>query len=325
MKINRQALIVSFLLALTMGLQAISPAMVHACAAASGLLPARIIYGMISQRSRPLAWLVSPFVGIASGMTAHRFLYKFTACGKIEAAEHVMRIVRNYLFARESFDTDDDLLQEVFGFYLSQEWPLIEACNDLMSHRDLSLQAIDMAQDSQQEDSMYTVRAERVKQVMHAAIENMNRAIKCIRAHKDYSFQLGKFRELQHQKELLKAQQSAMIAQWFNVVLQVADLWLQWNKTSTPQQTTSAVAPAQQQEEIQEPHYESESCCVCLENFDKINETSVERVIIRPCGHDICKNCARELFFGVTKAKTCPTCRATVDLDRLQMDLQKKR
>jgi|GEM_PF-5792186 len=324
MKINRQVLFMGILFSLTMGLQAISSAMVHTCAAAFGLLPARLIYGMIAKKNRIFALLMSPLVGIASGLTTHRFLYKFTACGKIEAAEHTMRAVRHYLFARESFDTDDDLLQEVFGLYVSQEWPLIEACNDLMSHRDASLQAIEMAQDSQQEDSIYAVRAERVKQVMYAAIENMNRAIRYIRAHKDYSFQLGKFRELHHQKELVKAQQSAMIAQWFNVALQVVDLWLQWSKAPTPQQTTSAVVPAQQQE-IQGPHYESESCCVCLEDFAKDNNPGVQRIILRPCGHDICKTCAHQLFFGAIKAKTCPTCRTKVDLDRLKMGLQKKR
>lgn len=55
------------------------------------------------------------------------------------------------------------------------------------------------------------------------------------------------------------------------------------------------------------PHYETEDCCVCAESFN-----DVARVFLTPCGHDICKACARSWFFDQHKS-TCPMCRATVD------------
>jgi len=91
-------------------------------------------------------------------------------------------------------------------------------------------------------------------------------------------------------------------------------------ETVTTQKPQQAVV---QKEVAAEPCYKSESCCVCLENFDETNGTTVKRVFLRRCGHDICKNCAQQLFFGSTKATTCPQCRASVDRERLQLDLKR--
>jgi hypothetical protein len=65
-----------------------------------------------------------------------------------------------------------------------------------------------------------------------------------------------------------------------------------------------------------EKEYPSKDCCVCLESFK-----SVDRVFLRPCGHDMCKNCIFQWFFGKEGHKTCPTCRGTVNLERLSQDL----
>jgi hypothetical protein len=63
--------------------------------------------------------------------------------------------------------------------------------------------------------------------------------------------------------------------------------------------------------------YPSDACCVCLDDFGG----DVGRVYLKPCGHDMCKNCAYDWFFGVTQKKECPQCRAAVSLDQLQEDI----
>lgn len=73
----------------------------------------------------------------------------------------------------------------------------------------------------------------------------------------------------------------------------------------------------------EQPHaahyYPSEACCVCLEKFDV-----VERVFLKPCGHDMCKICAIEWFYeyNADHTKTCPICRSWVNLDQLGVDLE---
>lgn len=66
-------------------------------------------------------------------------------------------------------------------------------------------------------------------------------------------------------------------------------------------------------------YYPSEACCVCLEKFD-----IVERVFLKPCGHDMCKICAIEWFYeyNADRTKTCPICRSWVNLDQLGIDLE---
>jgi hypothetical protein len=66
------------------------------------------------------------------------------------------------------------------------------------------------------------------------------------------------------------------------------------------------------------PHYEfdtypSDDCCCCLDSFD-----TVQRVFIKPCGHDICTGCARQWFFGGGN-RNCPQCRAVVDRDYMSI------
>ncbi len=65
-------------------------------------------------------------------------------------------------------------------------------------------------------------------------------------------------------------------------------------------------------------YYPSEACCVCLEQFD-----IVERIFLKPCGHDMCKICAIEWFYeyNADQTKTCPICRSWVNLDQLGIDL----
>ena len=53
--------------------------------------------------------------------------------------------------------------------------------------------------------------------------------------------------------------------------------------------------------------YPSEDCCSCMESFDDVN-----RVFIKPCGHDICALCAQDWFF-TNKNNTCPHCRTAAD------------
>lgn len=63
--------------------------------------------------------------------------------------------------------------------------------------------------------------------------------------------------------------------------------------------------------------YTSTECVVCLEEFGG----SVKRLYLKPCGHDICKQCAFDWFFGSNQKRTCPQCRANVNLDALQNDI----
>ncbi len=77
-------------------------------------------------------------------------------------------------------------------------------------------------------------------------------------------------------------------------------------------------APAYSPDYQEEKLYPSEACCTCLESFD-----SVSRVFLKPCGHDICKDCAYQWFFVPNRNdnKTCPQCRSSVNLDKLSMDV----
>jgi hypothetical protein len=61
--------------------------------------------------------------------------------------------------------------------------------------------------------------------------------------------------------------------------------------------------------------YLSEECCVCYESFQ-----DVRRIILRPCGHDICTGCACSWFI-TDQRKTCPQCRAVIDRLALERDL----
>ena len=66
----------------------------------------------------------------------------------------------------------------------------------------------------------------------------------------------------------------------------------------------------------EEKLYPSEDCCVCYESFK-----DVSRIFLKPCGHDICKDCAFKWFFGEEQGKTCPMCRTEVDFNRLSQDI----
>lgn len=61
--------------------------------------------------------------------------------------------------------------------------------------------------------------------------------------------------------------------------------------------------------------YPSTECAVCYEDL-----TNHTRVFLKPCGHDMCKNCASTWFFTNNK-KSCPQCRSTVDRDHLSFAL----
>lgn len=63
--------------------------------------------------------------------------------------------------------------------------------------------------------------------------------------------------------------------------------------------------------------YTSDECVVCLENFG--GET--KRIYLKPCGHDMCKKCAFDWFFGATQKTECPQCRSSVNLHQLQNDI----
>ncbi len=61
-------------------------------------------------------------------------------------------------------------------------------------------------------------------------------------------------------------------------------------------------ATIDQEIEIDNQSHESTSCCICWELF-----SDVERVVLHPCSHDTCIDCAHQWFFKYDK-KTCPVC-----------------
>jgi hypothetical protein len=79
-----------------------------------------------------------------------------------------------------------------------------------------------------------------------------------------------------------------------------------------PQATRPSIAPVPA-----EKQFTSQACCACLDDFG----ADVERVYLKPCGHDICKSCAYEWFFGATQKTQCPQCRGIVDLNKLQNEI----
>ncbi len=64
--------------------------------------------------------------------------------------------------------------------------------------------------------------------------------------------------------------------------------------------------------------YATQQCCICFESFQEVDE-----IFLRPCGHDICADCAQEWFFNNNpdNTKTCPICRSYVDLGQLWEDI----
>jgi hypothetical protein len=75
---------------------------------------------------------------------------------------------------------------------------------------------------------------------------------------------------------------------------------------SSPKPDYQAPAPTSTIPTVSEPLYLSENCCFCLDNFEQDNLT---RVILKPCGHDICKACSEQ---WLSANNTCPTCRTQV-------------
>lgn len=78
-------------------------------------------------------------------------------------------------------------------------------------------------------------------------------------------------------------------------------------------QATPASKSTEQSVQV-EKQYKSSECCICLEDFDE----DVKRVYLSPCGHDMCTNCAYDWFFGIIQKTTCPQCRGSVNLNKLQ-------
>jgi len=87
--------------------------------------------------------------------------------------------------------------------------------------------------------------------------------------------------------------------------------------TTTQTPTTTVTTTIVSNNPIQTPtpsntaEFLSDECCVCMEKFEASN-----RIILKPCGHDICKTCAHDYFITHNKT-TCPLCRATIDKDTL--------
>lgn len=82
---------------------------------------------------------------------------------------------------------------------------------------------------------------------------------------------------------------------------------------SSSSTTVSDYAPS-----YDHPLYPSQDCPVCFEPF---GSDHVERIFLTPCGHDICKECARQWFFEASNRSSCPQCRATVDRKVLERAL----
>ncbi len=61
--------------------------------------------------------------------------------------------------------------------------------------------------------------------------------------------------------------------------------------------------------------YASDECCVCLEDM-----TSSTRVFLWPCGHDMCRSCAKETHIA-RGIENCSKCRSAVDKRMLQYAL----
>lgn len=92
-------------------------------------------------------------------------------------------------------------------------------------------------------------------------------------------------------------------------------------RPSAPPAPVKPTAPSYQSQrpsaQPAERLHTSEECCVCLEDFGG----DIQRIYLKPCGHDMCKKCAFDWFFGATQKTTCPQCRSSVDLNKLQNDI----
>lgn len=69
---------------------------------------------------------------------------------------------------------------------------------------------------------------------------------------------------------------------------------------------------------LEERLYPSEDCCSCFEKLTHRN-----RLFLKPCGHDMCKDCAYQWFFVPRRddSKTCPQCRSKVNVNSIARDL----
>ena len=64
--------------------------------------------------------------------------------------------------------------------------------------------------------------------------------------------------------------------------------------------------------------YPSDECCICQSVSFNTPSGSAQRVFLIPCGHDLCKDCARRWLVNnpQNKAQTCPQCRRHVNMDK---------
>lgn len=67
--------------------------------------------------------------------------------------------------------------------------------------------------------------------------------------------------------------------------------------------------------------YPSSECCICFEDFD---EATIERIFLTPCGHDLCKMCAHQLFLteGHPPKRVCPKCRTEINVQALAREMR---
>lgn len=507
MNMSKKYLAISLLL-LTGGASAISPKMAYVGTGATATIAGITTYQSLGSYK----WLSIPAAGLGMAV-GHLFFHQFTPAGRMERANNELNAVKSFFLARQFFTTEDQLLREIQGRYISHTWPLIVALDNLKWYMDLSLKIVDLADAAQQEDSAYMFQAEQIKQIAYNCFENMSNTAKIIRVSKDYTVQLDQFKEEQRHKEHLQVQQSMAAAQWHNAHAQqqmatsqkefvnaytqehvshghahssyghggvshshgstshghshsshgqgnksedygiaftesqaneyitqngaaleralrahmrsvdlsdlkrsikdavknaqyayqnnaqfltqgkrykkdiidqfissavleyiektsyhyaydrikdsslatrisesmrnnalaliaqnsavdferlapfvgfaleraVNDKVKQWAPVVSQKPTApiSSVARPSAPPVQNEKMYTSSECCVCLEDF----EGTVERIYLKPCGHDMCKICAYEWFFGTTQKKECPQCRGPVNLNKLQEDI----
>lgn len=84
------------------------------------------------------------------------------------------------------------------------------------------------------------------------------------------------------------------------------------------QQSSNNNSPSYNATPSQERLYPSQDCCSCFEKLTHYN-----RLFLKPCGHDMCKACAYQWFFVPRRddSKTCPQCRAKVNVNTIAHDL----
>jgi hypothetical protein len=188
--------------------------------AASAGIPA---YWVIANNEAGIKYPVGAVVGAVTGWLGYKFFHQFTPAGRLKRAAKRMEYLRSNPLAANAFETTAETMNAVQELYISREWYLIVAFNELTRLIEESKFVGELIQAARDGDSNYAQEANKLENEMNQMIRNMTNVIKIIRLDSQYIAQLEQYKREKYHKENLDvqyanvyAQQSQANAHWAN-------------------------------------------------------------------------------------------------------------